>query len=209
MKLKDRARPSIPPLEGAVYMAVCTMIVDLGQQYSEKFKKADNKILFSFDIPSETIEIDGENKPRQLSQRFTWSTSPKSTLYKTLCSWLSKKFSEDEIGDLELFDLIGKGCQVQVSVSEDGKYNNIDNIMALPKGMPVPVSTNPPVVYSIDEHGFSGTIWDSLPEWVREIVEKSEQYQQDPPAKPLDMPPEQPEPSATDAPDADGEECPI
>ena len=60
--------------------------------------------------------------------------------------------------------------------------------MALPKGMPAPESDTPPVTYDIDEDGFSGPKWDALPAWMRETIEKSDQYQQDPPDKPLDMP---------------------
>ena len=208
MKLKDKCKPSIPPMEPDVYMAVCTMVIDLGQQYSEKFKKVDNKLLLAFDIPDVTIEVDGETKPRQLSQRYTYSSNPKGNLYKLLCSWLNKKFGEDELRELDLFSLLGRGCQIQVTLSEDGKRNNIENVMALPRGMSAPTSSNPYVSYDIDEDGFAGENWDKLPEWVRNIIEKSEQYQQDPPARPLDMP--DTVESRTDAPPDEHEEvCPI
>lgn len=208
MKLKDKVKPSTPPMEAGVYMAVCTMVIDIGQHYSEKFKKVDNKLLLAFDIPGETIEVDGEQKPRQLSSRFTFSSDSKSNLYKTLCSWLNKKFSEEELRELDLFSLIGRGCQIQVTVSEDGKYNHIENIMALPKGMKAPVSTNPCYTYDIDEDGFSGEKWDALPDWVRGIIEKSEQYQIDPPGKPLDMPEENADVSEPASGDETGA-CPI
>ncbi len=208
MKLKDKCKPSIPPLEPDVYIAVCTMVIDIGQQYSESFKKVENKLLIAFDIPDVLIEIDGEMKPRQLSRRYTYSSNPKGNLYKLLCSWLNKKFSEDDVREFEMFNLLGRGCQVQVTVSEDGKYNRIENVMALPRGMKAPISSNPSYTYDIDEDGFSGEKWDSLPEWVRNIIEKSEQYQQDPPAQPLEMPEDEaPEPPQT--PEPDEEDCPI
>lgn len=204
MKLKDKCKPSIPPMEADVYMAVCTMVVDIGQQYSEMYKKLDNKLLLAFDIPDVTIEIDGEQKPRQLSQRYTYSTNPKGNLYKLLCSWLNKKFTEDELRELDLFSLLGRGCQVQVTLTEDGKRNRIENVMALPRGMKAPESSNPYVSYDIDEEGFEGEKWDALPDWVRSIIEQSEQYQQDPPARPLDMPHD-----TSDAYPDDEEDCPI
>ena len=207
MKLKDKCKPSIPPMEPDVYMAVCTMVVDLGQQYSEVYKKVENKLLLAFDIPDVTIEIDGQRKPRQLSQRYTYTTAAKSNLYKLLCSWLNKKFTEDELRDLELFDLLGRGCQVQVTLSEDGKHNRIENVMALPRGMKAPESSNPYVSYDIDLDGFAGEKWDALPDWVRSVIEQSEQYQQDPPAQPLDMP-DAPQ-DTSDMPPEDKEDCPI
>lgn len=38
MKIKDRVKPSLPPVEPGVYMAVCVGVVDLGEQYSEVYK---------------------------------------------------------------------------------------------------------------------------------------------------------------------------
>lgn len=198
MKLKDKCKPSVPPMEPDVYMAVCTMVIDVGQQYSERYKNVSNQILLAFDIPDVTIEVDGVNKPRQISKRYTYSTNMKGNLYKLLCSWLNKKFSEDELGELDLFSLLGRGCQVQVTLKEDGKHNDIANVMALPRGMKTPESANPYLSYDIDEDGFAGEKWDALPEWVRGIIERSEQYQQDPPEKPLEMPD-----------DTASEDCPI
>lgn len=198
MKLKDKCKPSIPPMEPDVYMAVCTMVIDVGQQYSERYKNVSNQILLAFDIPDVTIEVDGVDKPRQLSKRYTYSTNTKGNLYKLLCSWLNKKFSEDELGELDLFSLLGRGCQVQVTLKEDGKHNDIANVMALPRGMKTPESMNPYLSYDIDEDGFTGEKWDALPEWVRGIIERSEQYQQDPPEKVLEMPG-----------DTASEDCPI
>lgn len=188
MKLKDKVKPAVPPLEAGVYMAVCVVVADLGDQYSEKYKKSSRKVVFSFDIPSETIEIDGEQKPRQLPKRCTFSVSKKGTLNKMLNAWMNANMSEQELGELDLFSLIGQGCQIRVTVSEDGAHNNIEDVMALPKGMPAPQSDTAPITYDIDEDGFTGEKWDALPTWMREAIEKSDQYQQDPPDKPLDMP---------------------
>ncbi len=202
MKLKDKVKPPVPPLESSVYMAVCVLVADLGDQYSEKYKKTSRKVVFSFDIPSETIEIDGELKPRQLSKRATFSVNKNSALYKLLNSWLNTKMDESELRELDLLSLVGHGCQIRVTVSDDGIHNNIEDVMALPKGVATPISSTVPITYDIDVDGFTGKKWDMLPDWIKAAVEKSEQYQQDPPDKPLDMP----------APDGTGqgeEDCPI
>lgn len=199
LKLKDKVKPSVPPLEAGPYMAVCTAVIDIGQHYSEKSKTVKNQLLFLFDVPSETIEIDGVRKLRQFPRRVAYTTSTRGVLNPMLCSWLSTRFTEDQLREYELFNLVGKGCQIQLSITEDGKYNNIENVIALPKGVPTPVSSNPCLTYDIDEHGFSGEHWDALPDWIRNIIEKSEQYQLEPPDKALDMPNDAP----NDAPQAD------
>ena len=191
MKLKDKVKPAIPPMEGGVYMAVCVTVADLGDQYNEKFKNTQRKVVFSFDIPSETVEVDGEIRPRQLSKRCTFSVSKRGTLNKMLNAWLNANMSEQDLSELDLFDFAGKPCQIRVTVSEDGAHNNVEDVMALPKGMPAPMTDTSIITYDIDEDGFSGDKWESLPGWMRDAIEKSEQYQQNPPDKPLDMPADQ------------------
>ena len=36
MKIKDRAKPALPPVPAGQYLAVCVGVYDLGEQYSEK-----------------------------------------------------------------------------------------------------------------------------------------------------------------------------
>lgn len=184
-------------------MAVCVTVADLGDQYSEKFKNTQRKVVFSFDIPSETVEVDGETRPRQLSKRCTFSVSKRGTLNKMLNAWLNANMSEQDLSELDLFDFAGKPCQIRVTVSEDGAHNNVEDVMALPKGMPAPMTDTPIITYDIDEDGFSGDKWESLPGWMRDTIEKSEQYQQNPPDKPLDMPADQAQPTTGK------DECPI
>lgn len=203
MKLKDKVKPAIPPMEGGVYMAVCVTVADLGDQYSEKYKNTQRKVVFSFDIPSETVEVDGETRPRQLSKRCTFSVSKRGTLNKMLNAWLNANMSEQDLSELDLFDFAGKPCQIRVTVSEDGAHNNVEDAMALPKGMPAPMTDTPIITYDIDEDGFSGDKWESLPGWMRDAIEKSEQYQQNPPDKPLDMPAGQAQPTTGK------DDCPI
>lgn len=203
MKLKDKVKPAIPPMEGGVYMAVCVTVADLGDQYSEKFKNTQRKVVFSFDIPSETVEMDGETRMRQLSKRCTFSVSKRGTLNKMLNAWLNANMSEQDLAELDLFDFAGKACQIRVTVSEDGAHNNVEDVMALSKGMPVPTTDTPIITYDLDKDGFSGEKWDALPQWLQDAIKKSEQYQKNPPDKPLDMPAEQTQP------ETGKDDCPI
>ena len=128
MKIKDRAKPKVPPVEPGVYMAVCIGFIDLGEQYSEMFKNYSNKGMYVWELPGETIEVDGETKPRQLSKEFTISASSKSNLRKFIESWNGKSYSDDDFFDFDLFDQIGKPCQLNVVLNETKEYANVDNI---------------------------------------------------------------------------------
>ena len=135
MKIKDRAKPKAPPVEPGVYPAVCIGVIDLGEQYSEKFKNYANKVKFIWELAGETIEVDGEQKPRQLSKEFTFSISKKGSLRAFLGSWNGKEYGDEEFGEVDLFDQIGKACQLQVVLNETGEYANVANLMPLPRGM--------------------------------------------------------------------------
>lgn len=177
MKIKDRAKPKTPPVEPGVYMAVCVGVIDLGEQYSEKFKSYANKVKFVWALPSETIEIDGKTEERQLSKEFTFSISKKGGLRAFLESWNSNTYSDEEFAELDVFDQVGKPCQLQVVLSDNGEYSNVANLMPLPKGMPEPVSKTAYITWDMD--AWDDAVFEALPEWTKEQIKKSTQYQKE------------------------------
>ena len=177
MKIKDRAKPKLPPVEPGVYMAICVGIIDLGEQYSDKFKTYANKILFVWELVGETVEVDGEQKPRQLSKEFSISSSKKSNLRGFISSWNGKTYSDDEFADLEIFDQIGKACQLQVVLNETGEYANVDNLMQIPKGFPIPKSETTPILWDMDN--WNEEVFATIPEWIQEKIKASTQFQKE------------------------------
>ena len=184
LKIKKKSGSSVPPMEAGTYQAVCVGIIDLGEQYSETFKKYNDKLLVIWEIPSQTIEIDGEDKPRWLSKDFSASLHEKSGLYQTLVSWRGKAFTdaeltEDENGFMQfsVLDMLGTGCFLQVIVEEkdSGSYNRITSVISLPAGMSAPATETPLIAFDIDT--WDDEVFKSLPEWIQERIKKSTQYQ--------------------------------
>lgn len=184
LKIKQKTGSSVPPMEAGTYPAVCVGIVDLGEQYNETFKKYSDKLLIIWEIPSQTILIDGEDKPRWLSKEFATSLHEKSNLYQTLVSWRGKAFTEqdlakDEDGFMQfsVLDMLGEGCFLQVIVEEkdSGKYNRITSVIKLPAGMPTPETKNPLIAFDIDS--WDEVVFHNLPGWIQERIKKSTQYQ--------------------------------
>ena len=184
LKIKKKSGSSVPPMDAGTYPAVCVGIVDLGRQYSETFKKYNDKALFIWEIPSQTIEIDGESKPRWLSKDFTSSFSEKSNLYNMLVSWRGKAFTEDELKEdkdgfvrFRIKDMLGAGCFLQVIVEEkdSGTYNRITSVIALPAGMEPPQAQNLLISFDVDE--WDDEVFSSLPVWIQDRIKKSTQYQ--------------------------------
>lgn len=136
LKIKDRAKPKLPPVEPGVYMAVCVGVIDLGEQYSEKFKKYSNEVQFVWELAGETVEVDGEQKPRQLSRTFTVASSKKSNLRGFLSGWNGVQYSDEQFQELDLFSQAGRACQLNVVLNDTGEYANVDSVIPLPKGIP-------------------------------------------------------------------------
>lgn len=175
MKIKDRAKPKTPTVEPGVYMAVCVGVIDLGEQYSELYKNYTNKVKFVWALPSETLEVDGKVEERQLSREFSVATKKTSKLRTFLGSWNSKNYTDEEYMEFDLFEQVGKACQLNVVLSDSGEYANVDSVMPIPKGMPAPTSKTPYFTWDMD--AWDDAVFEKLPEWTRDQIKKSTQYQ--------------------------------
>ena len=197
MKIKDRAKPKAPTVEPGVYMAVCVGVVDLGEQYSEFYKSYSNKVKFVWALPTETIEIDGKTEERQLSREFSVATKKNSKLRTFLVAWNSKNYTDEEYMELDMFDQVGKACQLNVVLNDTGEYANVDSIMPIPKGFPAPVSKTPFFTWDMD--AWDDAAFEKLPTWTQDQIKKSTQYQKN----------HAPETSIEVKPPAAETECPI
>lgn len=209
LKVKDRAKPKIPPVEPGVYIAICVGALDLGEQYSEKFKNYRNEVQFVWELCGETVEVDGEQKRRQLSRIFSVAASKKSNLRGFISGWNGVQYSDDQFADLDLFTQVGKACQLNVVLNDTGEYANVDSAIPLPKGMPGPVTDTAPILWNMDE--WDDKAFETLPDWVREKIKKSTQYQQmHAPTDAVDFPTDNiAVPPGVEAVSPSGEECPI
>lgn len=177
MKIKDRVKPKVPTVDPGVYMAVCVGVIDLGEQYSELYKNFSNKVQIVWDLPTETIEVDGKQEPKQLSKEFAVATKSGCKLRSSIESWLGKKMDDEAFSEFDLFDLIGRSCQLNVLNSESGEYSNVESVIPVPKGMPALTSDTPPIRWDMDD--WDDAVFEKLPEWVKDKIKKSTQYQKD------------------------------
>lgn len=210
LKLKRKKRTTVPPLAGGTYLGICIGIIDIGEQYNQNFKNYADKLMLLFEISGETVNVDGEDKPRWLSREYTASLNEKAALYKHLVAWRSRDFTESELdtdGDgFDIESMLGKPCMLTVIAKDgdNGTYNRIENIAALPKGVPAPTTEQELLAYDIDER--DEAVFAKLPEWIQDKIKKSTQFAENPPEDNLEAAAEEvTEESAEEA----EEECPI
>lgn len=167
---------SIAPLEAGTYPAICYGLVDIGWQYNEAYKKSSPKIIIMWEIPGETITIDGEEKSRVISQTYTVSLNEKATLRKDLTSWRGKDFTDEELKAFDIRSILNVPCLLNIIHKESNgrTYANISGIMKLPKGVKVPRGTMEPVVFDLDTSDLDEI--KDLPEWIQKKIQESDTY---------------------------------
>lgn len=169
---------SFAPIPEGTYLAVCNMLVDLGMQRNETYNNVSRKVLIGWQLPDETIEIDGKEEPRAISKRYTLSLDDRSNLRADLAAWRGRDFTQEELQAFDLRNIVGAPCLINIIHKENNgkKYANISSIMALPKGMPRPQMSAEPTVFDLDESPLSDIA--KLPKWIAETIYKSETYQE-------------------------------
>jgi hypothetical protein len=200
------ARPSIPPMEEGTYAGICVASYYIGEQETQYNGKTRyvRQVLCTFEFPTEIIEIDGEQKPRQLSRTFTASVSKKGSLRKLVSSLMGRSYSDDEFREFDTNSLLGRSALFEIQLNESKEYANIAGCMSLPKGMPQPTTASELLTFDVEE--WNDEQFGKLPEWVQERIKKSTEYkQQHAPDTVVDFP-EAPKATVQPVPE---EECPI
>ena len=168
------------PIPAGIKTAVCSAIIDLGEQET-KWKdkvKVGRKVMFIWEIPSETIETEDGTFPRTINKQFTLSLHERAGLRKMLQAWRGKTFTEAETEGFDLKSMLGQGCMLSVvhtvSKSNGNTYANVDSVMGLPDGVPAPKATHL-ISFDLDAPTALEDL-EMLPEWIQNRIKESITY---------------------------------
>ena len=183
MKLPfSTSKPSTPAPQGA-HPARLVRILDLGSQVTP-FKHEDGspvisrKLSIAWELYTDPRMEDG--RPYMVSEKYTRSLNEKSSLFKTLNSWLGGEFADAMTsGTFDLASILGRPCMVSVNHHTSAKgttFAKVGSIMVLPKALAKSIDpqVNPNVMFDLD--AFDKAVYDSLPNWQREEIAKSPEY---------------------------------
>ena len=155
------------------------MMVDLGEQYSEKYGNYSPQLLLLFEVTDETITINGEEKPKTASFKVFNSNlnskKGKTNFCKMLEAWRSRPLAED----FNAGKLVGAPCYLTMTEYEgnDGTLRTrVTGINPLPKGFEKPElsGNNKKLFFDVDESPL--TELENMPKWISDIIMKSKQY---------------------------------
>ena len=178
MKLKDLAKPKEPPVPAGTHPCVCFGVVDLGDQLNKLGGRYQRKLRIMWEVADVK---DSEGKPRELSREFTATFDKRGALRPFLVGWLGIPDSDETLGELEVFDLIGVSGFMNVVLNETAEYSNIAGVIPFPPGYQSIQMVREPIKWDMEQ--WDDAAFKKLPEWIQERIKKSTQYQKDHPPK--------------------------
>jgi hypothetical protein len=154
---------SFEPLSEGVHTARLVKIVDLGIQKDEYQGVVSErpKLFFTFEVPGETVNVKGEEKPKFISIEMTASLHEKAKLPAFLKA-LSPGIALDST--LDIGKLVGSGAQLNVGRTATGNAK-ILNAMPLAKGQTIEETGTPLVVFDFDNQ--DPAILEGLPPFIK------------------------------------------
>ena len=154
-------------------MAVCTLVADVGLQPGSKlFPDPKIRVFLRFEVPSERIEYEKDGVetegPAVIYHNWSASMNAKANMRKAIESWRGAKFTDAEAEQFDVRKLLGRTCLLQVVHSDDGKYANVANIMAPPKGTKPLAPEGKTLYYGPDDD----SQYDALPAFLRKKIDE-------------------------------------
>lgn len=162
----------LPP--AGAHIATIYSVVQLGTMQGEYKGKptSKNKIRITWELPDEMRELDGQMKPMVVGKTYTASLYEQAKLRPIVEGILGE--IDEETFTIE--SLVGKSCMVQLAQEEylGNEYMDIVSATQLPKSVPAPKQINPSVYLDYQE-GWNDTVYEALPNWMKEKMAESEE----------------------------------
>lgn len=159
--------------EDGTYPGRFVQIVDVGEHEQTDFQTGEGtgkfarELFFAYELPTERIEVNGEDKPKWISERLKFSLNEKSKLTARLSALAGKKPAKT------IEDLLGNPCMVEIGSTKNGNAK-ITNVSKLMKGVSVGDLENDARAFDMDEPDMD--IWDTLPDFIKKMIKDARNF---------------------------------
>lgn len=175
LTISQSTTPDFKPVEAGTHAAVISAIVDLGTQRTEwkGVAKDRHQVRITFSFPDMPL---ADGKCMAIGKTYTASLHENSGLRAHLEGIRGRKFTDAELAGFDLGKALGAPCLINIihEAGEFGPRAKIASVMALPKTMPKPEFSGPLLAFDLGKP--NDDIFEQLPEWQREIIEKSPEW---------------------------------
>jgi hypothetical protein len=175
----EKKRELIP--EGQ-YDAICYGVVELGTHTRTGAfgTKTNPEIMLMFEIPELqiTYEKDGTEvtAPRVINQKFNQLMGDKAKLRGFLEAWRGKSFTDEEVSNFAVENVLGKGITLNIEHSQCGKYANIKTVSPLHKSVKLGKPHNEIINFGIADMNNPAEFGKLYP-WIQKIIGESAEAQ--------------------------------
>lgn len=165
---------SYPTLEAGSYPALLSGVTGLGmqpQKYMGETKPPKLEIMLTWELVDEFGKDEDGNdmldKPRWVSERMPLNNLGSEKAKSTLRYYV---LDPKEVHEGDFAGLVGTAAMVTLSVTTDGKYNNVSAVttMRTKEADKLPELSQNPKVFDIDEPDM--VIYGSLTQWIKDII---------------------------------------
>lgn len=167
----DKPKELVP---SGAHIATLYSIVELGTMEGEYMGNPTKKrkIRLTWELPEETRDFDGAQKPLVVGKTYTASLFEQAKLRPIVIGILGS-LSEEEEESFDIKNLLGKSCMLQVSHEEYNgrKYANVASCTQLPKSVKAPKQVNESVYF--DYATFDEAEYAKLPQWMKDKMAES------------------------------------
>jgi hypothetical protein len=181
LKTSNKGGEDFPIAPEGQYVGRCFRVIDLGTQDVEYkgVSKQQKKVLIAWELLTpEEVRMEDE-RPYSLSRTYTNTLYEGGNLHKDLVSWRGKSFTAEELEEFDLGNVLGKYVMVQVghekAKTSEKIYANVTSMMSY-QGKEKPAAINEDQAFDIDEPDMK--IFDALPKYYQEIIQKSFEWKQ-------------------------------
>lgn len=177
----DTGGGDFTPAPEGTHVARCIELIDIGTHHGE-YQGAPtvrNQVIVRWELPNETIDIDGKPQPMIVSKFYTNSLGEKANLRADLTAWRGRAFTPEELMKFDLMNILGKPCLLTV-VHNDKKKAKVSAVSGLAKGMECPKQVNPSKSFWLDEWNgdTNGDPFASLPKGFQELIKQSDEFKE-------------------------------
>lgn len=163
--------PKADRIPEGTYPARLVQLISLGVQEGEwqGQVKQSPKVTLTFELPTETITINGEEQPRWIGKEFNLSLHEKSGLTPVVKALDPKGECKD------LTELLGKPCMVQVGSTATGNAKVV-SVVAPMRGMPVAEIYNEAKMIAFDFDAPDLEVFATFPAFMQEKIKSAINY---------------------------------
>ena len=160
-------------IEDGTHVARIIQVIDLGIQKNEfqGEEKIQPQVMITFEFGTETIEIEGVQKPRWLGKQYTVSNHEKAAL-TSLVNAVDPDGKVTGKGK-HPNKLLGLPAMVTVGSTATGNAK-IVGVSRLMKGLQVDELFNPPVYFDLDDYDTNSVaVFNALPDWLKGKIQEA------------------------------------